>query len=288
MIQGTGSGVGKTILAMALCRIFKQEGYKVASFKSQNITWNTVITEPGDEIAVSQLLQSCAAGAEPNANMNPIILKFSPERYDTQVILNGRHFDTVIAQALGKIRTNFMSEISKAYSALSSCYDIIVIEGAGTPISMVETNAKWDDIVNMGIAKHANAPVLLVSGVEGGGVHASLYGTINLLDEMERKYVKATIINRFKSDISYFTNGIAFLEKITGLPVAGVVPHIKFDIPDEDAPCNENTQYNPTYNYDSQFDEIADKVRQSLKMDLVYKILNDGHKDWTDTFYVPH
>jgi len=279
MIQGTGSGAGKTILTMALCRIFKQDGYKVAPFKSQNITWNTAITEHGEEIAVSQLLQSYAAGAKPNANMNPIILKFSPERQDTQVILNGHHFDTVTAQALGKIRINFMSEISKAYSALSSCYDIIVIEGAGTPISMVGTNAKWDDIVNMGMAKHANAPVLLISGIDGGGVHASLYGTINLLDELERKYIKATIINRFKSDVSYFSNGVAFLEKITGLPVAGVVPYIKFDIPDEDAPCNEHTKYNPTHNYDSQIDIIADKVRQSLKMDLVYKILNDGQKN---------
>jgi len=276
MIQGTGSGAGKTILTMALCRIFNQDGYRVAPFKSQNITWNTALTERGEEIAVSQLLQSHAANTEPSANMNPIILKFSPEKQNTQVILNGRHFDTVSAQTLGKIRTNFMSEISKAYSALFSCYDIIVIEGAGTPISMVGTNAKWDDIVNMGMAKHANAPVLLVSGIDGGGVHASIYGTINLLDESERKYVKATIVNRFKSDISYFSSGIAFLEKVTGLPVAGVVPYIEFDIPDEDAPCDEHARYNPARNYDSQFDIIADKVRQSLNMDLVYKILSDG------------
>ena len=271
MLQGTGSSVGKTILTMALCRIFKQDGYKVAPFKSQNITWNTALTKHGEEIAVSQLLQSNAAGAEPNANMNPIILKFSPETQDTQVVLNGKHFDTVSAQALGKIRANFMSEIGKAYAALSSCYDIIVLEGAGTPISMVGTKTKWDDIVNMGMAKHANAPVLLVSGVDGGGIHASLYGTINLLDESERNYVKATIVNRFKSDVSHFSSGVTFLEKITGLPVAGVIPYMEFNLPDEDAP--EHTPYNPTHNYDSQFDIIASKVRQSLNMDLIYKIL---------------
>ena len=276
MIQGTASGVGKTILTMALCRIFKQDGYNVSPFKSQNMTSNTAFTKNGDEIAISQLLQAKAAETEPDANMNPVILKYSREKKGTQVILNGKPYDTVNAYNLKEIKKYLIPEIVKAYDSLSRKYDIIVIEGAGSPVELNLTKNN-DDIVNMGIAKRVNAPVVLVSDIDRGGVFASLYGTINLFDESERGYVKAAIINRFKGDMSYFADGVEILESITGISVAGVIPYIKFDIPEEDSLYNtESPIYTSDNNFDSQFDLIADNVRKSLKMDLIYKIINDG------------
>ena len=253
MIQGTASGVGKTILVTALCRIFKQDGYKVSPFKAQNITTNVAFTKDGDEIAVSQLLQAYAAGTEPEAAMNPLVLKPSN-------ITAGRK--------------DLIGKAEKSYSLLSEKYEVIVIEGAGSP---VELNIKRDDMVNMGVAKLTNAPVILVSDIDRGGVFASLYGTLNLLTQSERKHVKATIVNRFKGDITSFVDGVSILEKITTLPVAGVVPYMFFDIPEEDSLYSTNkTAYEPGSDLTAQFDLIAETVRRSLDMQLVYRILNEG------------
>jgi len=289
MIQGTASGVGKTVITMALCRIFRQDGYKIAPFKSQNITSNTAFTEAGDEIAVSQLLQAYAAGAEPDVNMNPVILKMSAGKNgktgkngnkSTQVILNGKYYDAINAYNFKEIKKNLIPGIMKAYDSLSEQYDIIVIEGAGSPVELNLTKNN-DDIVNMGIAKRANSPVVLVSDIDRGGVFASLFGTISLFDKSEREYVKATIINRFKGDISYFKDGVEILEEITKVKVAGVVPYTQFDIPEEDSLYNNNNficniNNNINNNFDSQFDIIADNVRKSLNMELIYKIIRDG------------
>ncbi|MCL1993790.1 MAG: cobyric acid synthase [Spirochaetes bacterium] len=274
MIQGTASGVGKTILAMALCRIFSQDGYKVAPFKSQNITSNTAFSKAGEEIAVSQILQARAAGIEPDANMNPVILKPSLEKQATQVILKGRPYAELNAHNYSEVKQKLIPEITGAYTALSGLYDVIVIEGAGSP---AELNLNHDDVANMGIAKTANAPVLLAADIDRGGVFAALYGTINLLGETERRHIKATIVNRFRGDVSLFADGARILEKITGLPVAGVIPYISFDIPDEDSLCDSGSSpYSPDRNFDSQFDILAEQVRTSLDMDLVYSILNNG------------
>ena len=275
MIQGTASGVGKTITTMALCRLFRQDGYKVAPFKSQNMTSNTTFTKNGEEIAISQLLQAYSAGIDPDANMNPVILKMSPEKNGTQVIINGKYYDNINAYNFKEIKKKLIPEIIKAYNKLAQQYDIIVIEGAGSPVEL-NLIKNSDDIVNMGIAKRVNAPVILVSDIDRGGVFASLYGTLGLFDESERRYVKATIINRFKGDISYFADGIKILEEITELPVAGVIPYIKFDIPEEDSLYNDGSEYISGNNFDSQFDLIADNVRKSLNMTLIYKIINDG------------
>ena len=270
MIQGTASGVGKTILTIALCRIFKQDGYTVAPFKAQNMTMNTALLENDDEIAVSQILQARAAGAQPCALMNPIVLKPAPDRQGTQVILNGRPYDTINAYNYKEIKQSLIPEVMKAYTALASKADIIVIEGAGSP---VELNLNKDDLVNMGLAKIVNAPVLLAADIDRGGVFASLFGTVGLFDESERGYVKATIVNRFKGDIAYFTDGVAILEKITGLPVAGVVPYIVFDLPEEDGAAPDTELRD---DYESQFNFIADRVREAMNMSLINKILNSG------------
>ena len=275
MIQGTASGVGKTIITTALCRIFKQDGCKVAPFKSQNMTANTTLAQNGDEVAVSQVLQAYAAGIEPDASMNPVILKFSAEKKGTQVILNGKYCDTVNAYNFKEMKKILMPEIIAAYARLSQQYDIIVIEGAGSPVELNLTKNS-DDIVNMGIAKRVNAPVALVADIDRGGVFASLYGTISLFDKSEREYVKATIVNRFKGDTAYFQEGVTMLEEITRLPVAGVVPHISFDIPEEDSLYDCGSEYISVSSFDSQFDLIADNVRKSLDMELLYKIIDDG------------
>ena len=279
MIQGTASGVGKTTIATALCRIFAQDGYKVSPFKSQNITTNTAFTKDGGEIAVSQFLQAYAAKTEPDVNMNPVILKMSPEKKGTQVILNGKYYDTANAYNFKEIKKNLLPEIMKAYDFLSERYDIIVVEGAGSPVEL-NLIKNGGDIVNMGIAKRVSAPVLLVADIDRGGGFASLYGTVNLFDESERGYVKATVVNRFKGDISSFKDGAEILEEITKVPVAGVVPYIKFDIPEEDTLYNNaNSIYNVdgnNGNFDGQFDLVADNVRKSLNMELVYKIIDDG------------
>ena len=273
MIQGTSSGVGKTIITMALCRIFKQDGYRAAPFKSQNMTSNTAFTKDGDEIAISQLLQAYAAGAEPSAGMNPVILKPSPDKSGTQVILNGKYYDTINAYNFKEIKKKLIPEIMAAYTSLSERYDVVVIEGAGSPVELNLTKNS-DDIVNMGIAKRAQSPVLLVSDIDRGGVFASLYGTVKLLDESERSYVKAIAVNRFKGGLSYFTEGVEILERITGLPVAGVVPYVQFNLPEEDSLYSNDST--PDGDFESQFELIADNVRRSFNMDLIYKIINDG------------
>ena len=275
MIQGTASGAGKTVMAAALCRIFSQDGYSVSPFKSQNMTTNTALTKNRDEIAVSQFLQAYAAGIEPDARMNPVILKASSDKNGTRIVLNGKYYDTVNAYNFKEIKKSLIPEIIKAYDSLSQDYEIIVIEGAGSPIELNLTK-DGSDIVNMGIAKRVNAPVMLVSDIDRGGIFASLYGTVSLLDESERSYVKALTVNRFKGDISHFADGIKILEEITGIRVAGVVPYIKFDLPEEDGLFDGGADFVCGGDYDSQFDLIADNARKALDMDLIYRIINDG------------
>ena len=252
MIQGTASGVGKSILCLALCRIFKQDGYNVAPFKAQNMTTNTILTKAGDEIAISQYLQALAAEVEPCVDMSPIVLK-----------------PPFLTPIENKLKT-----IMDAYSRLCEKHDIIVIEGAG---SCAELNLKQYDLVNMSMAKRAKAPVLLVSDIDRGGVFASLYGSIKLLDESERLHVKATIVNRFRGDASLFADGVKILEDITKLPVAGVIPYTEIRLPEEDS-LFDNASPVREDNYESQFNHIADNVRQHLDMELVYNILNQGVK----------
>lgn len=272
MVQGTASGVGKTIITMALCRIFKQDGHNVAPFKAQNITSNTAVTSHGDEIAVSQMLQALAAGIQPDAKMNPVLLK--PRPGGGEAILNGHSVGEISASNFSASKKDLVPFIVNAYKTLSMRHDLIVIEGAGSP---VELNLKKNDIVNMGLAKRLKAPVVIVSDIDRGGVFASLYGTVKLFSESERKHVKATIINRFKGDIISYKSGIKIIEKITDLPVAGVVPYVQLNLPEEDCLYSAKApSYSPVGNYESQFNLVADAVRQSLKMALIYKIINEG------------
>jgi adenosylcobyric acid synthase len=231
MVQGTTSNAGKSFLVAALCRIFKQDGLRVAPFKSQNMALNSFITNEGLEMGRAQVMQAEAAGIEPSVLMNPILLK--PTGSSTsQVIVKGRVLDSLPARGYYAIKKTLIPEVMKAYSELASNYDVIVIEGAGSP---AEINLKQDDIVNMGMAKRAKAPVLLCGDIDPGGVFAALYGTVKLLDSDEQERIKGLIINKFRGDITILEPGLKQLEELTGKPVVGVVPYMDVDLDDEDS-----------------------------------------------------
>ena len=231
MIQGTMSNAGKSLLAAGLCRIFKQDGYRVAPFKSQNMALNSFITEAGGEMGRAQVVQAEAAGVKPDVRMNPILLKPTTD-VGSQVIVNGVAMGNMRAMEYYRRKREFIPQILEAYNGLAAENDIIVIEGAGSP---AEINLKQQDIVNMGMAELVDAPVLLVGDIDRGGVFAQLYGTIALLEEQERKRVKGTVVNKFRGDRAILQPGIDILEKICGVPVAGVIPYTHVDIDDEDS-----------------------------------------------------
>lgn len=231
MIQGTASNAGKSLFVAALCRIFKQDGYKVAPFKSQNMALNSYITKEGLEMGRAQVVQAEAAGIEPSVMMNPILLKPTSDS-GSQVIVNGEVLGNMKATEYFKYKNKLVPDILKAYNYLNDNYDIIVIEGAGSP---AEINLKLDDIVNMGMAKMANSPVLLVGDIDRGGVFASIYGTIMLLTDEERRMVKGTVINKFRGSVEILKPGLDMIEELTKVPVVGVVPYLNVDIDDEDS-----------------------------------------------------
>lgn len=231
MIQGTMSNVGKSLLAAGLCRILRQDGYSVAPFKSQNMALNSFITSSGGEMGRAQVVQAEAAGIAPDVRMNPILLKPTTD-VGSQVIVNGRVQGNMRAMEYYRHKKAYIPDVLRAYNSLADQYDILVIEGAGSP---AEINLKQDDIVNMGLARLVDAPVVLVGDIDRGGVFAQLYGTMALLDADERQRVKATIINKFRGDPAILQPGLDMLAGLCGVPVAGIVPYTHVDIDDEDS-----------------------------------------------------
>ncbi len=231
MIQGTASNAGKSLLCAGLCRIFHQDGYKVAPFKSQNMALNSAITPAGLEMGRAQVVQAQAAGVEPSADMNPILLK-PTSNMGSQVIVGGVPRATMKARDYYRYKKELRADVEAAYRRLDAAYDIIVIEGAGSP---AEINLKADDFVNMGMAEMADAPVLLCGDIDRGGVFASLYGTVKLLEEHEQARIRGLIINKFRGDVEILRPGLRQLEELTGKPVLGVVPMLEVDVDDEDS-----------------------------------------------------
>lgn len=225
------SNAGKSLLAAGLCRIFRQDGYRVAPFKSQNMALNSFITEDGLEMGRAQVMQAEAAGIKPSVLMNPILLKPTND-VGSQVIVNGEVLGTMSARDYFKYKKSLVPDIMKAYNALASENDIIVIEGAGSP---AEINLKEEDIVNMGMAKMAKAPVLLVGDIDRGGVFAQLIGTVELLEEDEKAMVKGLIINKFRGDKTILDPGVEMLEERSKIPVVGVAPYLDIQVEDEDS-----------------------------------------------------
>ncbi len=225
------SGVGKSFLVAGLCRIFKQDGYRVAPFKSQNMALNSFITDEGLEMGRAQVMQAEAAGIKPMVCMNPILLK-PTDSIGSQVIVNGEVLGQMSAREYFAYKKKLVPCIKDAFKELEKYADIIVIEGAGSP---AEINLKENDIVNMGMADIVDAPVLLVGDIDRGGVFAQLLGTIMLLTDAEKKRIKGLIINKFRGDKTILDPGIEMLEEKGRIPVAGVLPYMSVKLEDEDS-----------------------------------------------------
>lgn len=240
MIQGTGSGAGKSLLVAGLCRIFRDDGFRVAPFKAQNMALNSFITREGGEIGRAQVLQAAAAGVEPTVDMNPILLKASGDM-GSQVIIHGKAYRHMKAQEYYAYREHAWEAVKTSYHRLSKAYELIILEGAGSP---AEINLSNVDIVNMSAAKLAKAPVLLVGDIDKGGVFASLYGTVKLAGTDSRR-IKGFIINKFRGDIEILRPGLDMIEKKTGRRVIGVLPYFHdLGLPEEDGLALRNGSKN--------------------------------------------
>lgn len=240
MIQGTASSVGKSLIVTALCRILYQDGLKVAPFKSQNMSLNSFATYEGLEIGRAQALQAMACYIAPSVLMNPILLKPTADA-KSQVVLMGKPYDNISAQNYYQIKSELKKYVIEAYQKLKGQFDVIIIEGAGSP---AEINLNKDDFVNMGMADIADANVLLVGDIDKGGVFASLYGTIKLLDEVHQNRIKGLIINKFRGDLNLLKDGLVQIENLTKKPVLGVIPYFNLVLDDEDAANEFKRKYN--------------------------------------------
>lgn len=231
MFQGTASDAGKSWLAAAVCRILSNQGKKVVPFKSQNMALNSFITDVGDEMGRAQVYQAEAARVKPDVRMNPILLKPSTDK-DSQVIVMGKVLADMDAASYYKFKPQLIPQIMEAYEGLAGENDAVILEGAGSP---AEINLNDNDIVNMGMARMVDAPVILVADIDKGGVFASIYGTIKLMSPEDQRRIKGIIINKFRGDKSLLEPGNKMIEKLTGVPVIGVLPMSDIDIDEEDS-----------------------------------------------------
>ncbi len=232
MVQGTASGVGKSLLAAAFCRIFARAGYRVAPFKSQNMALNAAVTLEGGEIGRAQAAQAAAAGIEPTVDMNPILLKPEPG-HRSQVVVRGCAVTSVTWQEYQRMQAELLPIVAESLGRLRRAWDLVIIEGAGSP---AEINLRDSDIVNMSVARMADAPVLLVGDIDRGGVFAALLGTLALLDPPDRARVGGLIVNRFRGDVTVLGPGLVELSARAGVPVLGVVPYLEARlVPAEDS-----------------------------------------------------
>ena len=231
MLQGTSSDAGKSILAAAFCRILRQDGYDVAPFKAQNMSLNSGVTALGEEMGRAQIVQAQAARIDPEALMNPVLLKPHSET-GSQVIVLGKPVGHMQAREYFRYKAGLWQTVRDAYDTLADRHEVMVLEGAGSP---GEVNLKQHDIVNMRMAAHAQASVLLVGDIDRGGVFAQLYGTVALQSEEDRRRIKGVVVNKFRGDRAILEPGLKTLEELCGVPVAGVVPYLHVDIDDEDS-----------------------------------------------------
>ena len=255
-ICGTGSGVGKSVIVSALCRILLQDGYKVCPFKAQNMALNSFVTAEAGEIGRAQAVQALACRIEPAVDMNPVLIKPVTD-IGAQVIVRGRPIGNMDALNYTRYKRKLLPVVKRSFDRLSKKYEVIMIEGAGSP---AEINLKSHDIVNMKMAQYAHAPVILVGDIDKGGVFASFVGTLELLTKRERTMIKGFVINKFRGDINLLKPGIDWLEKRTGIRVLGIIPYFRnIMIPEEDAvPLDNFTKRG-----------IPGK-QQKLKIDVIY------------------
>ena len=275
MIQGTMSNAGKSLLVAGLCRVFYQDGYTVAPFKSQNMASNSVVVGDGLEMARAQATQAEAACIEPNVYMNPVLLK-PTSQVGSEVFVNGVSLGVMTSAQLFDYKPKLVPHILDAYNKLADQFDLVVIEGAGSP---VELNLKANDIVNMGVAELVDANVLLAGDIDRGGVFAQLIGTLILLEEHELARVKGLIVNKFRGDYELWRPGVAMLEERSGKPVVGTLPYINVYIEEEDS-LSEHKDFTLPEDPDefmafknTQYDILADAIRQHLDMNYIYELV---------------
>ena len=274
MIQGTTSSAGKSLMCTALCRIFKEDGYKVCPFKSQNMSSKYYTTKEEYKMSTAQALQAKAAGIEPDPYMNPILLKPNSD-IGSDVIIKGELYKAMGALEYFDFKNSLKPMITETYKELEKDYDILVLEGAGSP---AEINLKQNDIVNMGMAEIADAPVLLVADIDRGGVFASLYGTVMLLEENEKSRIKGLIINKFRGDKRLLDPGIEMIEELLNIPVVGTIPFVPLELVDEDTLVDYEKKCNmvPQKEEDIQVElnKLAKIVRENVDMEYIYSLLN--------------
>jgi adenosylcobyric acid synthase len=251
MIQGTSSSVGKSVLAAAFCRIFYQEGYRVSPFKAQNMALNSFVTAAGGEMGRAQVVQAQAAGVDPDVRMNPILLKPSGPKGSQVVIMGVSQGNVTALRYHGEYQRMTWPHAQGALHGLLNDYEIVVIEGAGSP---AEVNLKSNDIVNMRVAMEAEAPVLLVADIDRGGALASVVGTLELVEPEERALIKGIIFNKFRGELALLQPALDFIEERTGIPVVGVVPYFKIRIPDEDSVSISEAAEKPSVSKADQLD----------------------------------
>ena len=273
MIQGTSSGSGKTTLVAALCRIFSNAGYKVAPFKSQNMS-NFSYKGKGFEISRAQAVQAVAARTEITPDMNPILLKPRGD-YWSSVFLRGKYYKKLHANEYYKkfVLSKGLELVSKSLHTLQKKYDLVILEGAGSP---AEINLEKFDIANMGIANKTSIPVILITDIERGGSFASIVGTLQLLDKKYQKLVKGFIFNKFRGDLNLLKPGFRKLKQITGKPVFGTVPMAKFSLPEEDSlgvkPKEMAWNKKNLKNIDSEIEKLSKLVKLNLNIKAIERL----------------
>lgn len=273
MVQGTTSSAGKSLMCTGLCRILKEDGYSVFPFKSQNMSTKFSLTKEGKKIAVAQALQAKAAGLEAHTDMNPILLIPNSDN-GSMVVVNGEEVSNMNAQDYYQYRPKLKEMIIDKYKEIEARNEIVVIEGAGSP---AEINLKENDIVNMGMAEIADAPVLIVTDIDRGGAFAALYGTVMLLEPHERARVKGLIINKFRGDKTLLEPGIKMIEELLNIPVVGVIPYVQLELVDEDSLIDRDKKCN--YEVQSKEEEeieltkFANVLRKNMDMDYIYKVM---------------
>jgi len=275
MIQGTASAVGKSLLSAALCRIFLQDGRNPVPFKAQNMSSYSCCTDHGEEMSCAQALQARAAGRRPDARMNPVLLKPCSD-IGSEVVVLGRNIGHMNATEYLRYKRIAWQSVTRAYDSLAAEAGIMVIEGAGSP---AEINLKAHDIVNMAMARHARAKVLLVGDIDRGGVFAALIGTWELLEPEERAFVVGFVLNKFRGDASLLGPALEEISVRTGCPFLGVLPWLPaLDLPEEDsagASHIPSPDYTADKDFDQALDHLAASVRQHLDMEYIYRTLGD-------------
>lgn len=278
MIQGTASSAGKSLFCTGLCRIFKNKGLKTVPFKAQNMSSRFFITSDGKKISTAQALQAEAAGAEPSVLMNPVLLVPKTDT-GSKVIILGEEKAEMKAKDYFAYKKKLRPLILHAFNCLNAENDVVVIEGAGSP---AEINLNQNDIVNMGMAEMADAPVLLIADIDRGGVFAHLHGTVMLLPEKDRQRIKGLIINKFRGDKTLLTPGITMIEKMLHIPVVATIPYMPLELQDEDSlvdsekKCNSVAQTKAET--ESELNKLATLIEENTDMDFIYSIAGIGVK----------